>query len=278
VPEALSPLMKSPVTRTRPIALIVAAAAFLTLLVSGWALAARVHAYHELTPPPNYVFQAVSKRAFNYAGKPVTVTDENAPDGLYVNIAYGDQHLRLKVTVPPRQPDLPGLEPHADWMRILRFAPLSGLTAEDLVRRMNAGEIRDRLVVVTRTPREGVDPRTWGEIWRHDWVFDFYEFQPGGGGAVGGFSHETLGFPTTRRGKPEKEEELREGTWQFQAALAVMPSGKTPSYKFTKDALKSKGWTLAAAEGSLLVMVAALVIAFAPRRAGSEQRKANNEH
>lgn len=279
----------------KPVLWLVAIAALLVMAFSAYAMARRVSAFHRERPREVYAFQRVNIREFHYAGRPVTLTDEKDASGeTYLNVRYGDDHLRLRASIPG-DPRLPGLTPHDDWLRVLRFAAATGTGIDELQRRMSAGEVPDRLVLVTRTPGPGADPHSWGEVNRKAWKFDFYELNP-----AGGFDHQRLAFPTKKRKsfaqamkadqlKAQQEQALaaggdeaaqarlaeadtgvlRENTWQFQAALMVMPPARGPSATFTDDGLHAIGWTMAAFSLSTLVCIAAVATAVAPRRAAS---------
>ena len=194
---------------------------------------------------------------------------------------YGEDELRLPVAIPGER-SLPGLEAHNNWMRVFRFAGATGLSLDALQKKMESGEIRDRLVLVTRTPEAGADPSSWGAINRHAWKFDFYEFKPDGG-----FEHQRRSFPVEPstgakikaglKGEPAprpREDELKENTWEFQAALQIMPPATTPNPRFTNDGLHAMGWTLPATSVSMLVLLGALMVALAPDRKSEEDAPA----
>lgn len=255
---------------------LVAGAALILMALSAYAMATRVARYHRERPREVYAFQALNIREFTYAGKPVTLTDEHDATGdTYLNVAYGPDTLRLRATIPG-DARLPGLVPHNDWLRVLRFAAATGTGIDELKRRMDAGQTADRLVLVTRTPEPGAEPHSWGEVNRRAWKFDFYELKP-----AGGFEHQRLAFPVKKhplanlgKAKPAEGAEpvdsnanvLKENTWQFQAALMVMPPARGPSELFTDDGLHALGWTMAGFTISTLVCIAAVLVAVAPRR------------
>lgn len=226
------------------------------LLISGWFMAQRIADFHSEHRRNIFLFKEVDDRSFTFANRKVTLTDETDKAGVdHVNIAYGDENLRLRVTIPGMK-ELPGLRPHMDWLRVVRFLPMNSGDAVESVKASFNGENVDRLVIVTRTPPPGADPKTWGSVWRKDWVFDFYEFNP-----AGGFARERLNYPTTRRSEPEKAGELAENTWQMQAALLLMPKGMGPNYKPKNDALSAVGWTLPAAGCSVALLLGSILVA-----------------
>jgi hypothetical protein len=248
--------------RSRKIAWITAAASLAVLAGSALLMAQRVARFHHDNPRQIFAFQPIDAREFAYAGRPVAITDDKSdPDHLKLNISYGEDRLELPVSIPSKY-ELPGLKSHEDWLRVMRFSPHSGLTTEEFQTQLDSG--KDRLAIVTRTPVQGVDPRTWGTVWKNNWVFDFYELKP-----QGGFEHERLNYPTKTGTAKPKEGELRENTWEFQAALLLMPRGGTdvgPTHNFYGDALAAASWTLPLAAFSGLVGVLALAFAVAPRR------------
>lgn len=239
---------------------IIALVSACILVASAAVLTSRLATFYKQNPTKHWVFQELDARRFTYAKKPVELTDiKDAAGTRYLDVTYGPESLHLRVTIPHRQHDLlvtQGLAAHRDWFRIVRFAEVSGMDADDAVTRMETGEIRDRLAIVTRIPRSGVDPQTWGEAWRKDWSFEFYEFQP-----EGGFATERLHYPTTKRGQPPKAGELLEGTWQFDAALLTMPKAGAPSQQFLNTGFKAMGWTFPAACLSCVAFTVSIMMA-----------------
>ncbi len=240
---------------------LIGLASVLVLLASGAAMALRITRFHEIHPRHVFAFQdvPVSVTEFTYAGKPVKVARETEGEAVFLRVAYGDDELRIRATLPENQ-NLPEGVRSTDWMKILRFVPVEHESVERTLERMQKGEVQDRLVLVTRTPPPGADPQTWGAVWRKGWMFDFHEFRP-----EGGFASHRLGFPSNRRGEPAKEGELAENTWEMQAALQLMPKGRGPNYNPKSDALSAVGWTLPLAGISVLGIVAAFVVG-TPRR------------
>ena len=223
----------------------------------------RIVAYHRANPPEHFAFRPVEDASFTWAGHPVSFTnDDSNPGARRVVVRYADQELRLIPSLPSNDL-LPGLVAHADWLRVQRFIPVSGLSADQVMQRWASGEITERLVIVTRHGRPGADPATWGAVWRRDWEFDFYELLPDAT-----IRHERLGFPTARATQAPKPGELRQNTWQFQAALALMPPiGRSgPAYNFSQDAIEHSGWALPVAVFGSLAALFTGAFALAPRR------------
>lgn len=276
-------------TISRRIGFTVAALSGVALVFSAAQMARRVAAFHAESRREVFAFQSVGTREFAYAGLDVTLTDRDDKAGnRFLVVRYGPDELNLRVTIPG-DPRLPGLLPHEDWMRVLRFAAAAGMTLDQLRAKLDSGEIPDRLAVVTRTPEAGSDPSSWGEVNRRAWKFDFYEFKPGGG-----FTHERKSYPNqvaprvkadwsnlfTKDAKvfevtkpPRAADELEENTWQFQAALQVMPPARAPNPRFTNDGLHAMGWTLPATSGSMLLLLGSLMAAASPRKRSDEVTK-----
>jgi hypothetical protein len=248
----------------RKIAWATTAASLVVLVGSAWLMAERMAAFHRENPRQTFAFQPLDTRDFFFGNpkKPITIADDKSdPEHPKVIITYGQDRLELPVSIPSKY-ELPGLKSHEDWFRVLRFSPHTGLSPEQFQSQLDAGG--DRLAIATRTPVQGVDPNTWGAVWKNNWVFDFYEFNP-----AGGFEHERLNYPTATGTAKPKEGELHENTWEFQAALLLMPQGGTdigPTHNFYGDALKAASWTLPLAAFSGLVCVVSLAFAAAPRR------------
>lgn len=259
-------------TPSRRAAAVLAAVSLGVLGVSVWRLGTGVAAYHEAKPPAVWAFQSLADRAFTFAGREVSLEDQKDGDGSWVVLRYGDQERRLRVAIPGN-PALPGLVPHNDWLRVLRFAESSGVRVDELQRRINAGEARDRLAVVTRTPMPGADPQTFGAVNRKAWSFDFYELMPDGTIEHGRFGFPVRGRPSLMRALrgegplPAGRPRLKEGTWQYNAAMQVMPPGHGPSSQtFSNDALSSAGWAMPASAFSFMTLMASLAWLMAPAR------------
>ncbi len=236
-------------SRSPKLALVTGALSLLLLGVSCWFMAARVN--QALAGKIRPVFMPVNDPSFTFAGRDVSFAfqpDASAPDqpsgpGSIV-VTYGEETLPLRVLIPPDEAlsQIPLMRAHADWMQVLRFTEGTAAELQHVNKAIAKGDLPDRLVIVTRIPPQGVDPHTWGQIWRKEWSFAFYEFLPSGG-----FHKEKLAFPTSKRYETNKPGEIAEGTWQFGAALMVMPKGTVPSPRFADDGLRAMGWTLPAA-------------------------------
>ncbi len=113
------------------------------------------------------------------------------------------------------------------------------------------------------------------DVRRDQWRFDFYELLPGGGFEV----QTSLRFPESGssllrrqnnaklKGEPIPQRdpgELQERTWQYGAALKVMP--RAPAITFENQALRAAGWTLPVSSASVLGLMFGIFFAFAPAR------------
>jgi hypothetical protein len=249
--------------RSRLIAAAIAIVSGAASVLFTMGVAKRVAEHHRRNPPALFAFKVINRREFGFAGRTVTLSDDfTNPQQPYLLVRYGDNELRLRVTVPGDY-RLPDLLPHTDWMRVLAFAPAGGMSEEEFLRALDEKENSYRLVIVTRTPRAGVDPRTFGAAWQRDWYFDFHEFK-----RDGTFEHQRLKYPSRGGARKPVEGELQENTWQLQAALHLMPKagGVGPTRNFYGDALSTAGWYLPGAAFTGAACVFSLAFAFAPRR------------
>lgn len=234
----------------------------LASLAFGWGIAQRVREYNKTAERTVFAFDTRNDAQFTFAGRPVHITtDRTDSANEFLNVIYGDQTLRIRVAIPGNQ-HLPGLIPHSDWMRLLRFAKLSGRTIEKYKQDLGSKDLPERLAIVTRVPRPGSDPNSWGQVWIKDWSFEFYEFNPDGG-----FITTKYRYPTHRRGQQPKPGELKDNTWEFQAAMQLMPQqarerlmGKYP------DGMSAMGIYLPAAGITGAIAIFAAAFMFAPRR------------
>lgn len=266
--------------RTRAIAWIAAGCSAGVLALSVRALALYTERYNERADRSVFAFSIINADSFTFAGRPVTFTPGpvDADGTPTVTLSYGNATATLRNTVPGND-SLPGLLPYENWLRVMRFVDATGITQEQAMERLDAGE--DRLVAVTRTLNPGVDPRTWGSVWRDDWRFTFYEFLP-----EGGFEISRRRFPESQRslerrqnaarraGAPIPErsaEDLAQGDWRFDAALQVMPPGQGPKMAFDPEALEGAGWAWPASVFSAIALTLSLAFALAPSGKWSEQ-------
>lgn len=253
--------------------------------ISGTSLALSIKAFNEQHPRSIFYMQELNTPSFEYAGRPAELTWELDELGRgQVTLAYGDAAETFEVGVPT-QLDLPGLSRFNNWLKILRFVEVEpGRSSGEVLAAMDSGELPDRLAIVTRTPRpedrkallgefledkqgiDGalqVDEDAWGygEVMRSHWLFGFYELRP-----EGGINAETLRFPSSKYMEDLVDGELRQGTWQYDAALRTMPKGSAPKQNFTEAALVEAGQRLGIAGVGIILFAGGLAFAFAPTR------------
>lgn len=261
---------------SRPKALTFAAVSAATLALSSYTLFDRIQSFNADNPKPVFLMQAAAGLSYTYAGRPVSLEPEidDAGEGT-ITLRYGDESQVIPVAIP-NSLDLPGETRFEDWLRVLRFVEAeAGADPAEVARRVEFGEADERLVVVTRTPtpedNEGMlgiqlPEGDWGygEVLRRRWVFDFYELTK-----QGTIERETLLFPTTKYYEQHIEGELKQGTWQYDAAFRVMPTGSTPKHNFTEAALVEAGWPLGVSGASILILIGSMLVLLAPDRVQS---------
>ncbi|MFN0131922.1 MAG: hypothetical protein ACKVW3_05255 [Phycisphaerales bacterium] len=212
----------------------------------------RISAFYVAADRQTFAFQASTARELQHAGRNVTLiddTDEAGQGGVAVVLGYGDQSVRIPAGVAPGSDQMPGLVRHRDWLRVLRFVDRKGLSLQEVESALATGTIEARVVVVARRPTLAPDPRT-GNAWRRDWSFEFRELMPDGT-----ITSEALLYPRSRPGRATKPGQLAEGTWQWDAAMMLLPSTARPSRSFTTDALYAMGWTFPVGMGAVLSLM-----------------------
>jgi hypothetical protein len=251
---------------TRAKAIIVAIVTIVVFLACMAIMTLRISSNLRAHPPSYFIFQEITGTDFGYAGRHVSFTDKVVDNIPYLTLSYGNPpDVAVKDILVSRRAkqDLPGLADHTEWLRVLRFIDATGMRTKTALDKVAAGEMRDRLVVVTKSTRPGVNQDTWGDAWKKDWEFDFYELQPDGT-----ISHERLGYPTTKMGEALKPNELRQESWQYTAALHLMPKGG-PTINFDKSPIEAAGWTLPVAALCGVVLLGCVVAAYRPRNTAS---------
>lgn len=252
-----------------------------TVVVLGYFMADRLDTYNKTSGREIYVFQPILAREFMWADHKVSFTDEVDADGAdAVVLQYGEDTIRLRSGLRSLHEDIPGLQRHESWLKVLRFAPRREMSIGELQAAIDAGTVEDRLAVVVRLQRPGVDQDSFGRVMRGDWRFQFIELLP-----EGGFDEQVLLFPESERafnrrvssarraGEPipeRREDELVFGTWQFDASLHVMPKGGPPTPQFGRGAMDALGWTLPVATALFFITAISLAMAFAPERVRAE--------
>jgi len=266
-------------TRQRRIAWGLAAVSAVVLVASLASLAGHIARYNERNPPSLHYFLPVTRTQFTYAGREVAISDRLADDGSgALTIRYGQRALELPIGIPlsEYQRQLPPIMRHADWFRLLLHREGESFDPDVTARMLDQGQVRGRLIAVVRRVRPGLDPRSYGQVFRGDWIFEFHTFQPDGG-----WESERRSFPESdralarrqrearREGEPvpeRSEGELAEGTWRFEAAMHVMPQGAAPKQSFTRGALVAAGWRWPVAGLSLMALMFSIAVALAPSR------------
>lgn len=257
------------------------------LVFGGWNLGQRIHQYNAENPREHPYFITIDTPEFAFQGRRVSLVDQIDDSGKgQVIVHYGDDTSVIDVGVPNPLP-LPGLARHEDWLRVVLVGEPKGRTFAQFEAAVRSGELVPRLVVVTRHLNPGVDDsrfglevdsssREYGEVMRRRWTFGFLELLP-----EGGFRQWTLRYPESERafqgrvmaaaraGEPtptRAPDELREDSWEWYAALLVIPTGKAPNRLFRNDALTFAGWALPATSLGVLGSMGFLAFALAPRR------------
>ncbi|KAA0213957.1 MAG: hypothetical protein DYG94_03220 [Leptolyngbya sp. PLA3] len=259
----------------------------LALGVGAWTMGRRIAAYNREHPREHPYFIEVGVTDFEFAGREVTVRDQLDAEGAgQVVVDYGPDSASIDVGVPNPLP-LPGLARHEDWLRVLIVGEPGGRTYEQFRQAVRDRDITPRLVFVSRHLNPGVDDsrfgievdqssREYGEVMRKRWTFGFLELR-----TEGGFRQWTRHYPESARsfdgrvlaaaraGQPAPQrspDELAEDSWEWYAALTVIPAGKAPNRSFRNDALSSAGWALPMTSAGVIGSIGCLAFALAPRR------------
>lgn len=243
---------------SRAIALTLALAGLVGMGVSGVSLFHRMAKFNEEADRKLFAFAPYDSASFMFRDKPVKITDVTEGGLRKLVVDYnGDKVSLLATLVNPVQ--LPDLKSHEDWFRIFRMADATGMDFDELNRRMNSGEMKPRLVMVAKSPLPGTEAG-WAQTLRKGWVFDLYEFKE-----EGGFTHERLNYPRMRAGKKPGPDELQPGTWQFEAALRLMPRS-APTNTFMENAISNPGWQLRVFAVGGIAFIFGLAFSIAPRK------------
>jgi len=267
---------------------IIAGLSVATLIFSSYSLAQRIHKFNDERDAPLFSFIDIQNTSFEMFGHHFDMEETTIDNQPFVRVNFADDELLLPVTIPP-QHQLPTLfDRQRNWMSMMIMADRSGLSLKELDQRIDSGEITPRLIIATRTPFgaestkeknfdsiEHKEDWAWGESRRDLWLFDFYEMNPDGSITA----HQPLRFPESGKSLlrrqnnaklkgepiPEREPgEIVEYTWQYGAALKVMP--RAPAITFENQALRAAGWTLPTAAASILTLIASVFFAIAPAR------------
>lgn len=227
---------------------LVSGAAF---IASGWFMAARISDYYKAQPPPQHLFKPILTRDLTVFGRPATFTDTTDASGSHaLRVRYGDLERLITLHAPPVS-GRPLLDAYNEWLSLLAFAPLAnGRVA------VAPDEPDARLVLVWRIAAPGQDDPMGGLKDRNRWTFGLLEFQ-----RDGTLSERLLQFPDKRgTGKLQfvseavsaRVEAIQQRSWEWQAALFVIPRLHISNYRYNTDATSAMGWTLPATGFSML--------------------------
>lgn len=258
--------------RQRLLGLVILLASIALVLVSVLAMFRRVEAYNEQAAFPHYRFDVSTVRSFEVHGRKVTIEDVVEDRQAMLRVDYGGAVSLLRVTPPPAT-GMPDLGIYGDWVKIVEVHEVGRNEAGSLADRPGTG----RLVLLCRLAPEGYDPETWGSVRRADWTFELHEFQEDGTIRTSAFRwpRSAMGEKGLAREIEAKDpgalalaelEPLKERTWQYQAALHVIPKLNVPKYRFKDTAMKAMGWTLPVAGFSGLGLLVGIGLLLAPRR------------
>jgi hypothetical protein len=264
--------------RTRIIGLTITALAGVVFVIAVIAMGYRAAAYNERADFDRYRIEPTTTRTAEVHGRPVSITDAtDAAGNAALRVRYGDTEILVPVKNPPA-PDIPDLGGYAEWAAMLAIRPAlkSGEPALD----ERGQQPTPRFVLVTRTTPPGFDPQSWGSVRRADWRFTFYEFMPDGT-----IDAKTFRWPRSDRSEHRLEARaqrgdeiaedlvaippLQERTWQYQAALHVIPKLQMPAQRFKRTALEAAGWTFPVAGFAMLLLLLGLCLIFLPRKTPS---------
>lgn len=253
-------------TMPRKIGLLLAAVSLAVFVVSVYFMSQRAAAFNRAADHPEYQMLPRTNREFDLYGREVSIQDAATETGAAaLRITYGDSERLIPVRPPPVR-DAPDLGLYEEWVAVLETWRI---TRNEETGDPNRVPDSGRVILVNRRTPEGFDPETWGQVRRTDWTFDFYELKPDGG-----FEHWVRRWPrskygdTVARRAPESElariEPLEERSYEFLAAIHVIPKLAMPKHKFKDTAVEAMGWTLPAAAFSGLAIGVGLFLAVRP--------------
>lgn len=270
----------------RPVAPVVAAVSLLLLLASISLLGLAIARYQRDSGRRQYYYDPIDATSFSLGGLPVTIREEVDEQGRgELIVTYAQDELRLRVEIPNPNA-FPLVIRHEDWFRLVRWADGTGMSIQEFDAARASGERPEHYVIVTRALGPGAPAGGWGEVWRNEWVFNLYTFLPppdgSPAGVGGGFERERFEYPESPRafarrvdaailkGEPPPERnprELKEDSWQYGAAMQVMPPGAAPPHTFNRGVLMENRWLVALASLSIIALMFSTAIALAPPRA-----------
>ncbi len=247
-------------------------------------MAQRIAKYNASANIPTFHAEPIAGRTLRVDGFPVaTLTDVEAGRGEgTIRLDYGGTETLIPVKRPPAL-NLPTLAGYDEWLKALAIYPV---VRDDKGQQSRVAGSERFIIVVRRTP-EGYDPETWGEVRRIDWVFDYYELKrdgtvekssrrwPRSYGSENRLQKEAAGTSADLTAeqvaasqKLAAFEPLKQRTFEYYAAMFVIPKLNVPQYKFTDTAFRPEvlGWTLPSAMIAVLAFTGGLVFVIAPRR------------
>lgn len=263
-------------TRTRTIGLAITALAGALFLLAVAAMGHKAAAYNREADFDRFRIDPSRARQVEVHGRLVTITDATDEAGdAALRVRYGSIETLVPVKAPPAL-DLPDLGGYAEWAALLAIRPAQK-TGEPVLDE-HGNQLPPRFVLVTRNTPPGFDPDSWGSVRRADWRFNFHEFMPDGT-----IQSRTFRWPRSDRSerglanRAARHDELAEAlaaipplqerTWEYQAALHVIPKLQMPSYRFRHTALEAAGWTFPVAGFAMLLLLLGLCLVFLPRKA-----------
>ena len=265
---------------TRTIGLTITALAGAVFVLAVAAMGYRAAAYNERADFERYRIEPTTSRSVEVHGRPLTIADAtDAAGNAALRVRYGEAEVLAPVKNPPA-PGIPDLGGYAEWAALMAIRPAlkTGEPARDEQGNLPA----PRFILVTRTTPPGFDPQSWGSVRRADWRFTLYEFH-----SDGTVTAETYRWPRSDRSEKGLERRaagdaehvpdpmaadlaaippLQERTWQYQAALHVIPKHQMPAQRFKSTALEAAGWTLPVAGFAVLFILLGLALTFMPKR------------
>lgn len=255
---------------------IVAAVSSVLVVYGVLRMSEKVGEYNKRAEFPTFRFRILGSREFQAFGKPVRVDDDEDGSQSLLRVRFGELERRFPVKKPPAK-GVPSLGIYDEWAKVIEVHE-TGRTAEGVQGdKVGSG----RVVLVTRHTPEGLDPETWGTVFRDAWTFEFHEFKPEGTieSATYRWPRGEMGQMTLNRlvkeGNPRAVAlaaipELAERSWQYQTALHVIPKLNVPKYRFKDTAVHAMGWTLPVAGFAGLGVIFGIFAGIAPPRVRAE--------
>jgi len=271
--------------KSRLIPWIGVAISLVATIFGGWTLAQRINDFNQKNPRIAPYFLPIGITDFEFMGHKVHISDAVDDTGHGdLLVQYDDAIATIPIGVPNPY-DLPGLARHTDWLGVFLVGEPEGRTYEEFQQAVKAGEITPRLIFVSRHLNPGIDDsafglqvdensRERGETMRKRWTFGFLELLPDGS-----FRQWKRKYPESQRafegrsqaallaGQPTPEhnpDDLKEDSWEWYAALHVIPEGRAPTRSFSDGAIAQSGWAFPVTAIGILGLVICLAWALVP--------------